>query len=192
MGSTYRFIADPSEVSEVLTWFSSLPYAPEQTRTAYGFILYFREYGSLNYDAEQKIDVKTSPVVTICVPQVRRSLLWTVGEVHFLSTQLRSQFPALHKVNLAFSKWLTALPCVFANKRKDNEFAYYLEGSVQNHEAPVHAFGSGAKALQLGRYFVGQQDNAHVLNTLCKKLRLRGIECTMAEQLIQADAFGGP
>jgi hypothetical protein len=107
-------------------------------------------------------------------------LLWTVGEVHFLATPLRQRFPALHRVSSAFSTWLAELPVVYSNKRQDNEFRYYLEGSVQNHDPPVYGFDSGMSALQSGRYFVSEDDSEAVLDALCKALRLRGVNCAEA------------
>jgi hypothetical protein len=180
MGTTYRFVAAPSEPSEVLGWFRSLPSPPEEVPAKHGATLYFRESGPLNYGVDGRIDPKSSPVVTVFLPQIRRGSLWTVGEVHFLATPLRQQFPALYRVSSAFSKWLADLPCVYTNKRKENEFGYYLEGSVKNHDEPVYAFDSGLSALQSGRYFVGERDNDSVLNSLCKALRLRGVECAEA------------
>ena len=106
MGITYRFISDPSELSEVVGWFRSLPVPPTEVSTERGVTLYFRESGPLEYDAKGAINPKASPVATIFLPRVRRGALWTVGEVHFLSTPLRQRFPALHKVSSAFSKWL--------------------------------------------------------------------------------------
>jgi hypothetical protein len=180
MGTTYRFVAAPSEPSEVLGWFRSLPSPPEEVPAKHRATLYFREYGPLIYGADGRIDPKSSPVVTVFLPQIRRGSLWTVGEVHFLATPLRQQFPALHRVSSAFSKWLAELPCVYTNKRPEDEFGYYLEGSVKNHDAPVHAFDSGLSALQSGRYFVGERDNDYVLEKLCKALRLRGVDCVSA------------
>lgn len=180
MGTTYRFIAAPSEPSEVLGWFRSLPSPPEEVTTDRGATLYFRECGPLIYDANGRIDPMVSPVATVFLPHVRRGVLWTVGEAHFLATPLRQHFPGLHKVSSAFSKWLLHLPCVYTNKNKENEFGYYLEGSIRHYDPPVHAFDSGLSALESGRYFVGDGDNDQVLDSLCKALRLRGVDCAEA------------
>lgn len=180
MGTTFRFIADPSEPSDVLGWFRSLPSPPEEVATEHGATLYFRESGPLTYGANGRIDQRSSPVATVFLPKVRRGSLWTVGEVHFLATPLRQQFPSLHRVSSAFSRWLANLPCVYSNKRQENEFGYYLEGSVRNYDPPVHAFDSGMIALRSGRYFIGDGDNDHVLDSLCKSLRLRGVDCAGA------------
>ena len=177
MGVTYRYIAQPSEPSEVLGWFASLPTPPTVVPTTRGAVLYFRECGALVSTSDGAIDAKASPVVTIFVPRVRRAILWTVGEVHFLATPLRRRYPALHKVSSAFSKWLGGFECVHSNKRTNNEFTYYLEGSVQNSDPPIYAFESGQRALLAGRYFVSDEDNDFVLDALCKKLRLREVQC---------------
>jgi len=175
MGTTYKFIAEPSEPSEVLRWFRSLPSPPEEVPTKHGLTLYFRECGPLSYNLDGQVDSKLSPIVTVFFPQIRRALFWSVGEVHFLATPLQQQFPGLHKINKAFSKWLATMPCVFANKHQENEFNYFLEGSVRNYDIPVYAFASGLSALQSGHYFIGESDNDFMLDSLCKKLQLRGV-----------------
>ena len=177
MGTTYRFIADPSESSEVMAWFRSLPEPPIESAKERGFLLYFKAFGPLAHGLDGTIDVKKSPLVTVVLPQVKRGVLWTVGEVHFLATPLRRSFPALHRLSSAFSKWLSERDCVFSNDRSENPYRYYLEGSIGNYDAPVFAFESGLRALQSGRYFVGDDDTDFRLDKLCQALRLRGIEC---------------
>ena len=111
MGTTFRFIADPAEPSEVVGWFRSLSAPPTEVPTARGVALYFRECGPLKHDSSGAIDPMASPVATVFLPHIRRGSLWTVGEVHFLATPLRQQYPALHKVSSAFSKWLGGFEC---------------------------------------------------------------------------------
>ena len=180
MGSTHRFIADPAEPSEVLAWFRALGQAPTETPSERGLVLSFPAYGPPAYREDGSIDPLASPVATVFLPRVRRGQLWTVGEVHFLATPLRQRFPELHKVNLAFGKWLARLECAYSNKRPDNPYNYYLEGSVQNYDPPVFAFASGLSALRNGRYFVADDDTGGRLDDLCKALRLRGVDCAAA------------
>jgi hypothetical protein len=180
MGSTHRFIADPSEQSEALNWFRSLGEPPVETLSERGLVLSFPAYGTLSYGSGGGIDPRSSPIVTVFLPRVRRGQLWTVGEVHFLASNLRQQFPDLHKVNVVFGKWLAQHECVFSNRRPDNPYSYYLEGSVQNYDPPVYAFESGLQALKNGRYFVTDDDTEGRLDALCKALHLRGVECAAA------------
>ena len=180
MGATYRFIAAPSEPSEVMAWFRRLDIPPVETLTERTAVLYFKEFGDLVSGADGSIDAKASPVATIFLPQVKRGLLWTVGEVHFLATPVRGLFPGLQRISLAFSKWLAKQQCVYSNVVEDNAFDYYLEGSIRNYDAPVFAFDSGFKALGEGQYFVADGDNELVLAKLCQALRLRGVGCADA------------
>jgi hypothetical protein len=177
MATAYRFISDPAQPSEVLTWFRNLPVPPSETITPRSIVLHFRELGPLTEAPDGSIDGKASPVVTFFSPRVRRGILWTVGEVHFLPTPLRKRYPVLHEISASFSKWLSTFPCVFSNKTNDNEYNYYLEGSVKNFDPPVYAFESGLKALKAQRYFVSDEDTDARLNDLCKALRLRGVNC---------------
>ena len=164
----------------MLEWFRSLPLPPIEERNGRGAILYFKEQGALAHSPEGGINVKSSPVVSVFLPQVRRGALWSVGEVHFPATPLRQQFPGLHKISSAFSKWLATHECIYSNTRTQNEFAYFLEGSVQNRDEPVYAFSSGLVALKSGRYFVGDDDTEAKLDSICKALQLRGVQCSGA------------
>jgi hypothetical protein len=180
MSISFRFIADPSEPSHVLAWFRSVNPAPVEVPTDYGYVLYFKSFGPLAHLPDGSIDAKSSPVVTIVLPQVRRGVLWTVGEVDFRSTPLQKQFPVLYKIKSAFSEWLSSLECVYSLNQREGSYSYYLEGSVRNHDASIFAFESGLQALKSERYFIGHQDNQFRLDKLCKTLRLRGIECAGA------------
>lgn len=67
---------------------------------------------------------------------------------------------------------------MFSNKPGSaNEFDYYLEGSIRNYDPPLYAFPSGLAALTQGQYFVSDDDEAPRLESICKALRLRGIDC---------------
>lgn len=180
MSVTHRFIADPEEPSEVMAWFMSLGTPITEVPTEYGHALHFRDFGPLSYLPGGGIDADTSPVVTVVLPQTRRSSLWTVGEVHFRATPLRKRFPLLHKVNGSLSKWLSTFECVYSNRRPENPYSYYLEGSAKNHDAAIFSFQSGLEALKRERYFVGHTDNQYRLDAVCKVLRLRGVDCTEA------------
>jgi len=180
MGTTYRFISDPGEPSEVLGWFRSLPAPPNEVSSEHGVTLYFKDVGPLSFAPDGSFDPKGSPVATVLLPQVRRGVLWTVGEVQFLPTPIRTLFPELHKVSSTFSKWLRGFECIYSNEKSENLFAYHLEGTVKNFDSPIYAFQTGLRALQSGRYFVGGNDNSHMLETLCRALKLRGTVCAGA------------
>lgn len=179
MGTTYRFIAAPAEPSPILAWFRALDPAPAEIPTARAMVLYFPHMGPLAYRADGQIDAARSPVVTVFSPQVKRGVLWTVGEVHFLASPLRSLFPELHRVGRDFARWLGGQDCVFSIKSGPHEFDYYLEGSVRNYDSPVHAFPAAREALAQGQYFVGDDDNGARLDQLCRALRLRGLDCSL-------------
>ena len=180
MGTTYRFIADPCEPSEVLAWFRTLPSPPEEIQGNGCLWLFFSKEGPLaRAGADGAVDPKQSPVATVFIPRVRRGVLWTVGEVHFLATPLRQRFPGVHKVSSAFGKWLSGHECVFSNQPGFNgEWSYYLQGSVKNFDPPVFALPSGFRALKAGQYFVAEDDTVARLDEVCSSLRLRGIHCS--------------
>jgi hypothetical protein len=107
VGTCHRFVAAPAEPLDVLSWFRGLPTPPRVAAEEYGFALLFGDLGPLHYRADGFIDAERSPVVTIHAPKLKRGVLWTVGEVRFLSTPLKKRYPQLHKVNTAFAKWLS-------------------------------------------------------------------------------------
>jgi len=179
MGTTYRYIANPHAPDEVIGWFRALRTPPEEVPSERFAWLHFRSIGPIVHDADGRVDPCRSPVVTLFSPRVRRGILWTVGEVHFLPTPLRRSRPALHRVSSSFKKWLEGFDCVFSHEPGvTNEWSYYLEGSVQNWDPPIYALPSGLEALRSGQYFVAEEDNDFRLDKLCAALRLRGVQCT--------------
>ena len=177
MGTTYRFIEEPEKPSNVLEWFRSLPQPPIEHSRDHGVNFYFQEMGPLEHAANGLIDASKSPVVNVFLPRVKRGVLWTVGEVHFLASPLRQMFPNLHKISSEFSRWLSTHECVFTNKSSLNQYDYYLEGSVRNYDPPVFALDSGFAAIRAGRYFVAEADSDCRLHEVCRTLALRGIDC---------------
>jgi hypothetical protein len=176
MGITYRYLSAPSNC-DVLDWFRSSAANIREVPTPRSRVLYFPDMGPLRHGEDGTIDQRSSPVVTIFAPVVRRGVIWTVGEVHFLPTPLRKLFPGLHRLSGAFRQWLESHELVFSNSEKNNQWNYYLEGSVKNFDPPVYALAGGIEALSKGQYFVSEDDNDFVIEKLCKALRLRGVSC---------------
>lgn len=176
MAASFWFVEDPHESSEVLQWFRALPQPPEETPTATGYALYFREAGPLAVKDDSSIDGSSSPVVMVVVPTIRRGILWTTGSVHFLSMPV-SQFPVIAKIRKTFTRWIEEWPLAYDPHRDaEKPFAYYLEGSAANR-GPLYGLPSGMTALSRGQYFVDELDNDFVLDRVCRALKLRGIEC---------------
>ena len=139
-------------------------------------VLYFRHLGPLVLKEDGFADGSRSPVVNLVLPVVRRHVLWTTGAVHFLTMPV-SQFPEIAKIRRAFARWIEGHPLVYdPNRNAENPFAYYLEGAAANR-GPIYGLRSGMVALSSGQYFVDDLDNDHVLDRVCRTLRLRGIPC---------------
>jgi hypothetical protein len=105
-------------------------------------------------------------------------VLWTAGEVHFLATPLRKLYPKLEDVSRRFHKWLTQFDLVFSRRPPVDEWNYYLEGGIRNEDSDVFALPEAMNALRKGQYFVAEADTPVRLETLCRALRLRGVDCT--------------
>ncbi|MEG3152926.1 hypothetical protein U1769_23795 [Sphingomonas sp. ZT3P38] len=176
MVASFWFVEDPHESSEVLQWFRALSQPPEETLTATGYTLYFRQAGPLALNNEGTIDGPRSPVVTVILPIIRRGVMWTTGSVHFLPMPV-SQFPDIAKTRKLFTRWIEERPLAYDPRiNAEKPFAYYLEGSSANR-GPLYGLPSGMMALSRGQFFVDELDNDFVLDRVCRTLRLRGVEC---------------
>lgn len=177
MGTILRFLERPSASSSVLDWFRNLRTPPEITARSDGALLYFREFGPLHPAADGACDVKNSPLVNLFLPQLHRCVLHSVGEVHFLPTPAKA-FPELAKVARNFQTWLSQHELVFDRRRSPaTEFDHQLEGSVQNFDSPIYAFVSGWQELKAGRYFISHDESEHLVERICRSLKLRGVLC---------------
>jgi hypothetical protein len=176
MGTTLRYLAVGDDQQTVLDWFRVLDQPPAEIPLARGIGLHFVRLGPL---IGIPTDARDSPVVTVFPPRRRRGVLWTVGEVHFLSPSGR--FRELDGIKRAFRGWLAQYPCVFDRKGAGSEWHYFLEGSIKNYDPPVFALPGAMAALRAGQYFVCDDDPAGVIDPLCKALRLRGIEGILSE-----------
>ena len=179
MGITHRYLEDPRGDSLVLGWLRAaaldlleVPVPP------HGVSLYFREFGPLVLADDGTLDSYRSPMVSVFVPRIRRGILWTVGEVHFLATPLRASYPGLYKLSRQLGAWMRQFERVLANGHCPRpEWAYHLEGYTKSYDFPIFALPSGLDALSSGRYFVARDDSEFMVNKLCKQLSLRGVQC---------------
>jgi hypothetical protein len=175
MGVTIRFIDVPG-ANSVLAWLRARPEKPEEVATDRSTVLYYRAFGPLTYDAEGTIDTTASPVATLFFPRPCRGALWTVGEIHFLASNMRRTFPGLNRTATELRRWLSSFQCVF-EPGQPTQFAYYLEGSTRNADSPIYALPGGLDALNGGQYFVSDSESDGRIEALCGQLRLRGVEC---------------
>jgi hypothetical protein len=177
MSVRYSYLALEKDHQLVVDWFAALPDEVTVSDREDRRLIYFRAMAAHPLPTEGEIDQNATPLVFISTPQRRCGTLWTDAEVLFTPTPLKSQFPALQKVNQAFAKWLKQFSLVFSQSHaKDSELKYYLEGGIQNFDAELHALPHALVALRNGQYFVHHRDSAGQLDTVCKKLRLRGFE----------------
>jgi hypothetical protein len=161
-------------------WFRHLADAPEEIETSDYICLYFRKFGSLAYeppaeDAERKIDAKNSPLVSLFCPSLKRGVIWTMTEAHFLPA--RKRFPQLDQVNRQFRSWLSQYDLVFSPASNfHHRWDYYLEGSFRNYDSDVYALPYAMRELRSGRYFVSAWDNRSRLDDIIRELRKRGVQ----------------
>ncbi len=177
MATTYHFMSAPHEL-DVLDWFRSQAETAEEHQNAERILLFYRQYGPLAHNEDGSPDATGSPLVSIYNPKIRKSSLWTIGEVHFL-WRGASRFPALGRMRKRFQNWLRERPVVWERSQDGLEgYGYYLEGTVRNISDSIYAFPDGLAAYRTGQYFVAESDNEFVLDRVCRTLQLRGIDCS--------------
>jgi hypothetical protein len=174
-GSTYYYLEAP-DGAEVLDWFRSLPQPADEYPKDGGLLLHFRAYGGLVSGGSGGFDVSGSPLVSVFPPTVRRKVLWTVGEIHFLTKDLRTRYPDLDALRRRFQRWLETHQLVWERRRDGEEgYSHFLEGGIKNVAERVYALPSGLAAYEDRQYFVGHGEADVTLDRVCKTLRLRGI-----------------
>ena len=172
MATTYYFLSAPEEQG-VMDWFRSQPETLEEHPNEKCVL-----FGSLNLSVDGNPDASRSPLVSIFLPKVRRDALWTVGEVHFLVKNSAGTFPQYERVRRRFQSWLGKHPVAWERKYDGREgYGYYLEGTIKNLADKVFALPMGLAAFEAGQYFVAERDNDAMLDTICRLLSLRGVEC---------------
>jgi hypothetical protein len=177
VASTYRYLAVNGEDELVLGWFAQLPDPPTLVDADGPDVLHFATLGPLAHAADGAIDPAGSPLVTLFRPRRRRGL-WTAGEVHFLTKRMPVTFPPLHLVNRAFGRWLKTYPTVWPGRSSGRgEWDYYLEGGIRNYDSRVVALPAAMAALRKGAYFVADGDSDALLETVCRRLAVRGSPC---------------
>lgn len=158
----------------VLQWFRALDPPPREIVNARGLILYFADIGPLADTQDGDVDSKNSPLVLIDPVAIRRGVLWTCGEVHFLASRTGAA-RQLDRVQRKFRAWLQSFDCVFNERaREPGPFDYWLEGSIRNFGS-VWALPSALEELRRDRYFVANNATEFQLDALCKQLALRGV-----------------
>ncbi len=97
MGSTYRYIGTEDENNLVAQWFTSLNEQPKIIETGKGFYVWFQNIGELARSESGELDAKNSPLVTVFPIRRIRTVLLSVGEIHFLPARAGGKFPELEK-----------------------------------------------------------------------------------------------
>jgi hypothetical protein len=177
LASTYYFLAAPGDHT-VLEWFREKSSDLLEVEGNNGVSLLFREFGSLQEDSSGEISASSSPLVSVFLPHYRRGALLTVGEVHFLTTNLRSAFPGLERIRAKFQTWLKGMVLAFEWRRdlRPEEW-YHFEVGILNVATRISALPSAEPSLADGTYFIAQGASEQSLDDLCRTLRLRGVQC---------------
>jgi hypothetical protein len=175
MASTLRYLAVGDEQRAVATWFEHFSPAPVEVAVNGGTLLWFEAFGPVARLPDGRVDPRSSPFVSLVPAKPRRGILWTAGEVHFLSEHARDRFPRFCRARRAFRVWPVQSRLVFDGR--PGEWDYFLEGSIRNDSASLFALPAAMAALRGGAYFVANDDSDLQLDVLCRQLALRGVRC---------------
>jgi hypothetical protein len=204
MASTLGFLAIHEESNLVRQWFANQTIPVTSGEAEGRTILHFHGEGEIRYWPENLINLnepssrqwkrvevarllqsqrpgqripieEESPIAVIRWPRNIAGALWSMGEVTFTPSQLRTRFPGLARVAASFERWLARFEQVHGRAFENTpEIRYYLEGSIRNYDFNVYALPRAAAALQEGQYFVHEGVSDAFVAKLLKQLRLRG------------------
>src|SRR6185295_983867 len=138
-----------------------------------GVAVHFRQFGELVVADDNSVDVHRSPLLMVFVPHVRRSILWTVGEVRFWATPLRQLFPSLHRLSGAFASWLQQFEGAFCQRPKSTPRVGIPFGGIGSKLRASDFAPPGVRNPELCSLFCGPSGH----RSRCKVLRVRGISC---------------
>lgn len=94
---------------------------------------------------------------------------------------MRQKFSELEDIRKRFQSWLKEMPIAWERRRDGEEgYGYCLEGMTRNVAETIVASHKALAAHEAGQYFVSEHDNEAVLDRICAKLRLRGVDCSPA------------
>jgi hypothetical protein len=176
MAKTIHFLSAPNE-RDVLEWFRVQPELANEFSDDQKVVLHYHQLGPFVLKPDGSADAAVSPLVLVYLPKIRRDVLWTVGEVHFLYKP-NARFPQLERLRKRFETWISKQEVIWEQRFDGSEgYGYYLEGSVKNICDRIYAFPSGFAAHNAEQYFVAGNDNDGVLDRVCRSLHLRGVEC---------------
>jgi hypothetical protein len=177
VATSYYFVSAPADEG-VLEWFRTQPEVAVEWPNERRVLLFFSQFGPLAIKPDGEADAYASPLVSVYLPKLRRGVLWTVGEVHFLYKPSK-RFSQLETIRKRFQTWISQNEMIWdrAYDGKDG-YGFYMEGGIKNIAEKIYAFPAGLAAHEAGQYFIAERDNDFVLDRVCRSLRLRGVDCS--------------
>jgi hypothetical protein len=176
-GSVFWIVDAPG--SELLPdWFRNCDPAPRELAHGGGSTFHFNAFGPLQRGQDGEFVAHLSPLVNVFTPTWVRGAIWTCAEVHFLTIGSAPAGKEMARIKRQFSAWLSSRH-VIADRQNPpvEDFSYFLAGSIINFASRVFATDAGLAALRSDQFVVDRSANEAVIDTLCQRLRLLGIDC---------------
>jgi hypothetical protein len=175
-GSTFWIVDAPD--SEMLNdWFRNCDPRPHEMRREDGSIFHFNAFGPLERGEDGGFVAHLSPLVSVYAPSLVRGAIWTCAEVHFLTIGSASSRKPMARIKRQFGGWLSSQHVIADRETSPkSDFSYFLAGSIMNFAARVFATDAGLAALRSDQFVIDRDANDAVIDKLCQRLRLLGID----------------
>ncbi len=121
--------------------------------------------------------LEDSPVVVVYPPRKFSDRLFTLGRFFFPQSQLSKRFPAIARIRRKIEGDLKCTTVLWTlGATESGQIDYYLEGSIRNQLRTVYGMQSSISYLRQAGYFVLGDESEPFMETLRRKLALRGVE----------------
>jgi len=162
---------DLNETNSLIERVTASEHDVESANVGNSIRFWLRDQGPL----ESALD--DSPVVVVYPPRMISDRLFTLGRFFFPQPQLSKRFPAIAKIRRKIESDLKCATVLWTlGATESGEFDYYLEGSIRNQLRMVYGMQSSIPYLRQEGYFVLGDESEPFMETLRRKLALRGVK----------------
>jgi hypothetical protein len=162
---------EPNETSSLVERVTASGHDVESANVGNSIRFWLRDLGPLGSTLED------SPVVVVYPPRKLSDRLFTLGRFFFPQPELSRRFPAIARIRRKVESDLKGTTVLWTRGATEpGQFDYYLEGSIRNQLRMVYGMHSSIPYLRQEGYFVLGDESEPFMETLRRKLALRGVK----------------
>ena len=162
---------EPNETSSLIERVTDSEHDVESANVGNSIRFWLRDLGPLGNTLEG------SPVVVFYPPRKLSDRLFTLGRFFFPQPELSKHFPAIARIRRKIEGDLKSTKVLWTRGASDSgQFDYYLEGSIRNQLRTVYGMQSSIPYLRQEGYFVLGDESEAFMETLRRRLALRGVK----------------